>query len=137
MGAEFEVTIMIKSLGGIVMVAAAVAGVPVRAQEGDGKAEIVISSFMTDTVTVTYDYVFREYSWNLMTYDLAGQDEVTYRRPANLPGCKQLAEWGIDQGRFTILAGGKQHCTGPLSICDRTNWSIEVHPGGCKSKIQQ
>ncbi|MBL8630379.1 MAG: hypothetical protein JNM81_12155 [Rhodospirillaceae bacterium] len=98
----------------------------------EDKTEIQVTSFLNDVATLKYEYVFRQYSWALMSYDLDAQDDVTYRRPANLPGCKQLIDWGIDKGRFTITSNDKEVCSGPLSICDMRNFSIEVHPGGCK-----
>ena len=113
-------------------VAAALLLFSTAAQAQEEKAEISVTSFRNDAVVVKYEYVFKEYEWAIMSYELAGQDEVTYRRPANLPGCNLLKDWGIDQGRFSVSTGNESICTGPLSICDTTNYTIEVHPGGCK-----
>lgn len=105
--------------------------------QDDEKAEITVTSFRNEEISLKYEYVFRQYSWAIMNYTLEPAGEVTYRRPANLLGCSQLKSWGIDQGRFSISAADQDVCTGPLSICDTTNYAIEVHKGGCKWKKRQ
>lgn len=106
----------------------------VASAQSEEKAQIIVTSFRKDTVTVKYDYVFKSFAWNLMTYALSPEGEITYKRPANLPGCKQLGQMGIDQGKFTIAANNVEVCSGPLSICDTTNYEIEVHERGCRSR---
>ena len=110
---------------------------PALAQDenkADEKAQVIVTSFRPDAVTLKYYYEFRDYSWAIMTHELEGDDEVTYRRPANLVGCKQLIDWGIDKGRFAIIANGKELCDEPMSICEVTSYTVEVHNVGCKWK---
>ncbi|MSO97630.1 MAG: hypothetical protein EXR11_05340 [Rhodospirillaceae bacterium] len=103
------------------------------AQEEE-KAQVVVTNFRNEPVTIKYVYVFRDYSWAFMTHELDANGEITYRRPANLPGCKQLVDWGIDKGRFVILANNAELCDEPMSICEVTNYTVEVHNVGCKWK---
>jgi hypothetical protein len=100
------------------------------------KAQVIATNLRNDAVVLKYEYTLREYSWSIMTHELGGNDEVTYRRPANLPGCKQLMEWGLDKGRFVVYARGNELCDEPMSICETTSYTLTIRNVSCQWQRQ-
>ncbi|MDX2223623.1 MAG: hypothetical protein SFV21_12785 [Rhodospirillaceae bacterium] len=120
----------------IIAVALAGSGPPALAQPAD-KAEIVITNLSGRTVSVRYDFVFRDFAWNLIAFEVTPDGETIYRRPAGIVGCAQLNSWGIDQGRLTVADGGTARCVEPVSICDPTRVLIQVRADGCRTQRSQ
>jgi hypothetical protein len=106
------------------MLAAFAAG-PAAAQDQE-KAEIIITNDSNTPVVMSFDYAFRDYTWNLITHEIPARDEITYRFPSNIPGCQYLREWRITDGLLKISSGGSVMCEQRISLCDKRASTMAV-----------
>ena len=104
---------------------AALAADPAAAQ-GQEKAEIIITNDSRGPVVMTFDYAFRDYTWNLITHEIPASDEVTFRFPCNIPGCQYLREWRITDGLLKISSSGNVMCEQRISLCDKRESTMAV-----------
>jgi len=121
---------MMHKLIAAALTAGLLAAAPALAQ-AEPKAEITVSNYRAEAITMAFDYVFREYKWNLMRRGIEEDGEIIYRYPSNIPGCERLKAWGIDQGRLTISNAKGDICQKQISICDQTATTMEVRDRVC------
>ncbi len=109
---------------------------PVAAQQ-DEKVEIFIANNRSEAITMRFDYAFRQYTWNLIQANVAANDDVTYRFPANIPGCERLREWHIADGLLTISNARGPLCQKRISLCDRYQMKMDVGNATCQWRVGQ
>lgn len=105
------------------------------AAQSDGKVEIYISNNRREAITMRFDYAFRQYTWNLIQHTVDSGDEITYRFPANIPGCERLREWNITDGLLTISNARGPLCEKRISLCDRYQMSMDVGNAACQWRV--
>jgi hypothetical protein len=84
-----------------------------------------------------FDYAVRDYTWNLIQANVDADDDVTYRFPANIPGCERLREWRITDGVLTISNARGPLCQKRISLCDRHQMTMDVGDAACQWRIGQ
>lgn len=104
-------------------------------EEGqEEKAEILVRNYRSETITMDFSYVFRDYSWQMMEQDIGIDGDITYKFPTGLPGCEYLMDWGIDTGRLTITNARGVICTHNVSICERRSMTVDVRAQTCRMR---
>ncbi|MBY0511515.1 MAG: hypothetical protein K2P94_15355 [Rhodospirillaceae bacterium] len=103
-----------------------------RAQE---KVEINVMNNRQEPVVMRFEYAFRQYTWKLMEHTIDGGDDITYRFPANIPGCERLREWRITDGLLTISNARGPVCQKRISLCDKYAMTMAVGDAACKWSV--
>ena len=109
---------------------------PAFAQQQE-KVEINISNNRNEAVTMRFDYAFRDYTWQLIEHTIDAEDELTYRFPANIPGCDRLRAWRITDGVLTISNARGPLCQKRISLCDRFKMQMDVGTASCNWRVSQ
>lgn len=118
------------------LVTLAMAGwINTAAAQSAEKVEIAIMNNRREPVTMQFKYAFREYTWTLMTHVIDEGDDVLYRFPANIPGCKKLREWRITDGVLSILNNRGLVCEKRISLCDQVHMSMDVRQDVCNWRV--
>ena len=112
------------AIGAVGMIA-----LPASAQ--DEKVEINIVNNRKEAVVMRFEYAFRDYTWKLMEHTIDAQDEITYRFPANIPGCERLRDWRITDGILSISNARGALCQKRISLCDKFVTMMDVGDATC------
>lgn len=104
--------------------------------EDQEKAEMLVRNYRGEPVTMSFSYVFKDYSWALMEREIGIDGDLLYKFPTNLPGCEYLIDWGIDNGRLTISNDRQVICSRDISICERRFVTVDVRQQTCRTRIQ-
>jgi hypothetical protein len=96
------------------------------------KAEITVTNNRDEPVLMTFDYAFRQYTWNLVKHEISAQDEILYRFPSNIPGCEYMREWQITDGVLRISNGSGLLCEKRISLCDKRVSSMAIEAKACR-----
>jgi hypothetical protein len=120
----------------IVIFALAVTVASSRAQAQE-KVQINIVNDRNEPVVMLFEYAFRNYTWTLMQHVIDPQDEITYRFPANIPGCEHLRDWRITDGILTISNTKGPLCQKRISLCDRNLATMSVGSATCDWSVER
>jgi hypothetical protein len=112
-------------------VSLAAGGITAAAAQSGEKVEIVINNNRDENIVMRFEYAFRDYTWKLMEHTIAAGDDITYRFPANIPGCERLREWRITDGILSISNAKGLVCEKRISLCDRVQMSMNVNKSEC------
>ena len=102
----------------------------------DDKVEINIVNNRNEAVTMRFEYAFRDYTWKLIEHGVDAQDELTYRFPANIPGCERLRDWRITDGILTISNIKGPLCQKRISLCDKYETTMTVGERECRWSVR-
>lgn len=105
---------------------------PAQAAE---KVEINVLNNRAEAIIMRFEYAFREYTWKLMEYKIDIGSDVTYRFPANIPGCERLRDWRITDGVLTISNAKGPICKKRISLCDRYETTMAVGDAECRWSV--
>ena len=105
---------------------------PALAQDANQRAEIAVMNNRDEPVTMTFDYAFRQYSWNLLKHEIGPSDDILYRFPSNIPGCEYLREWQITDGLLRISNSKGVLCEKRISLCDKRASTMAVGRTACQ-----
>lgn len=125
---------MARFIGSLCMVMLALAATPAFAQAQE-KVEINIVNDRSEPVVMLFEYAFRDYTWKLMQHTIDAKDEITYRFPANIPGCERLRDWHITDGLLTISNGKGPLCQKRVSLCDKYMTRMDVGDRTCNWSV--
>lgn len=99
------------------------------------KVEINVMNNRSEPIVMRFEYAFRQYTWKLMEHPVSAGDDVTYRFPANIPGCERLREWRITDGLLTISNKQGPVCQKRISLCDKFAMTMDVGNANCKWSV--
>jgi hypothetical protein len=117
---------------GVLAAMALIAGwMDTAAAQSAEKVEIIVSNNRAEEVTMKFEYAFRDYTWKLIEQAVKANGEITYRFPANIPGCERLRNWHITDGILSISNAKGLICEKRISLCDRVQMSMEVGRSSC------
>ena len=106
---------------------------PARADE---KVEINVMNNRDEAIVMRFEYAFRDYTWKLMEHTVAAQDDITYRFPANIPGCEKLRNWHITDGILSISNAKGPLCQKRISLCDKYETTMAVGITQCQWTVR-
>ncbi len=121
---------MDRFIRGLCMAMLTLAASPAFAQSEE-KVEINIVNDRSEPIVMLFEYAFRDYTWKLMEHTIDAQDEITYRFPANIPGCERLRDWHITDGLLTISNAKGALCKKRISLCDKYMTRMDVGNATC------
>jgi hypothetical protein len=101
----------------------------------DEKVEINVMNNRREDIVMRFEYAFRDYKWKLMEHTIEAGDDVTYRFPANIPGCERLREWRITDGLLSISNARGMVCQKRISLCDKFAMTMAVGDATCRWSV--
>ena len=99
------------------------------------KVEINVLNNRQEGIVMRFEYAFRQYTWKLIEHPIDAGHDITYRFPANIPGCERLREWRITDGLLTISNARGPVCQKRISLCDKFAMTMAVGNADCRWSV--